>query len=444
VLKTFVKGGVHPPENKLTAHNSIQTLSLPPIAVIPVTQHLGAPAKVVVEKGAEVKAGQIIARAEGFVSSNVHSSVSGKVIRIEEVIDVSGFRKPVVVIEVAGDKWMDSIIREDVLDKEIRFTGEEIIRKIADAGIVGMGGATFPTQVKLTVPRGKKVDCVVINGVECEPFLTADHRLMVEKAEEILVGIQLIKKALNVSQAYIGIENNKSDALELLRRLSASYKGIQVHALKIKYPQGGEKQLIKAILNREVPSGGLPVDVHVVVFNVGTAFAVYEAVQKNKPLVERIVTVTGKSLKQPSNFRVRIGTPVSLLIQAAGGLPENTGKIISGGPMMGKAISHPDVPVVKGSSGIVVFPMAESLRKAMQPCVRCARCVSVCPMGLEPYLLMPLAMQKNFERLEAEHVMDCMECGSCSYICPSGRTLLDHIRLAKSSVGKIIRTRKIQ
>jgi len=444
VLKTFVKGGVHPPENKLSAHNSIQTLSLPATAVIPITQHLGAPAKVVVEKGDEVKVGQLIARAEGFVSSNVHSSVSGKVSRIDEVTDVSGFKKPAVFIDVNGDNWMDSIIREEYFDKEIHLTGEEIIKKISEAGVVGMGGATFPTQVKLTVPRGKKVDCVIINGVECEPYLTADHRLMVEKAREIMVGIQLLKKALNVSQAYFGIENNKTDALALMRNLSASFKGIEIHALKIKYPQGGEKQLIKAILNREVPSGGLPVDVNVVVFNVGTVFAVYEAVQKNKPLFERIVTVTGKSLKQPSNFRVRIGTPFSQLIQAAGGLPENTGKIISGGPMMGKAVTHPDVPVVKGSSGIVVYTMADAGRKVMQPCVRCAKCVTVCPMGLEPYLLMPLSLQKNYERLEAEHVMDCMECGSCSYVCPSGRTLLDYIRLAKSSVGKIIRTRKIQ
>jgi len=244
------------------------------------------------------------------------------------------------------------------------------------------------------------VDCLVINGAECEPYLTSDHRLMLEKGEEIMVGIDLLKIALHVDMAHIGIEENKPNALQLMRQLAASRKGIVVHALQAKYPQGGEKQLIQAILNREVPSGGLPVDVGTITFNVGTTFAVYEAVQKNKPLIERIVTITGKSVKQPANFRVRIGTPVSHLIKASGGLPENTGKIICGGPMMGKALSNADIPVVKGTSGILLISEAEAGRKITQPCVRCAKCVSVCPMGLEPYLLMPLSEQKNYDRLE--------------------------------------------
>lgn len=441
MFKTFPRGGIHPPENKLSAHTSIQALSLPVAVVIPVTQHLGAPSRPTVKKGEEVKAGQLIATGEGFISSNVHSSVSGIVTRIDEVTDFSGYRKQAVFIEVSGDAWADSIIREEYLEKEIKLSGEEIIRKIADSGIVGMGGAAFPTQVKLTIPRGKKADCVVINGVECEPYLTADHRLMLEKGEEILVGIELLKKALNVDIAHIGIENNKPDSIRLMEKLASSYKGIEVHALRVKYPQGGEKQLIKAVLKREVPSGGLPIDIGVVAFNVGTVFAVYEAVQKNKPLFERIVTITGKSVRQPANYRVRIGTPVSAIIHASGGLPEDTGKIICGGPMMGKALSSLEVPIVKGSSGFLIVPSEESVRQKMQPCIRCAKCISVCPMGLEPYLMMPLTEQKNYDRLEIEHIMDCIECGSCSYICPADRPLLDYIRLGKSNVGKIIRSR---
>jgi electron transport complex protein RnfC len=403
---------------------------------------MGAPAKVIVNKGDEVKTGQIIARGEGFLSGNIHSSVSGKVSRIEEVQDVSGYRRQAVFIDVAGDEWVEGINLDTKLDHEIRYEGAEILKRITEAGIVGMGGATFPTHVKLTVPRGKKAECIVINGVECEPYLTSDHALMLEKGEEIIVGIQLLKKALQVNKAYIGIENNKPDAIEKIRDLASAWDGIEVFALQVKYPQGGEKQLIKAITGREVPSGGLPVDVGVVAFNVGTVFAVYEAVQKNKPLIDRIVTVTGKAVKNPSNFKVRIGTSISVLIEAAGGLPENAGKVISGGPMMGKALPNIDVPVVKGTSGILILAEEESTRYKTQPCIRCAKCVTICPMGLEPYLLMTLSERSLFDRLETDHVMDCIECGSCSYICPASRPLLDFIRLGKSSVGKIIRTRK--
>jgi electron transport complex protein RnfC len=442
VLKTFKKGGVHPPENKFSAHNGIRHFPLPGSVAILLSQHLGAPAKIIVNKGDAVKTGQLIARGEGFVSSNVHASVSGIISKIDDVTDISGYRRQAIFIDVAGDEWMETIIRDHTLDRDFQYSGEEIIRKISEAGIVGLGGATFPTHVKLTVPRGKKADCLIINGVECEPYLTSDHSLMLEKGEEIIVGIQLLKKALNVSIAHVGIENNKPDAIQLIRELASYYDGIEVHALQVKYPQGGEKQLIKAITGREVPSGGLPVDVGAVAFNVGTVFAVYEAVQKNKPLFERIVTITGKTIKQPANFRVRIGTPISAIIEAAGGLPEDTGKIISGGPMMGKAINNPEVPVMKGTSGVLLFATGESSRRNMLPCIRCAKCVSVCPMGLEPYLLMPLMQNNNFDRLEAEHVMDCIECGSCSYTCPADRPLLDYIRLGKSNVGKIIRTRK--
>ena len=439
---TFTRGGIHPPEHKLSSDCRIHDLRIPASVIIPLGQHLGAPAKPVVNKGDAVKTGQLIAKGEGFVSSNVHASVSGKVVKIEEAADVSGYKKAAVFIETAGDEWIETIDRNPALNTTISLSGQEIIGRIGEMGIVGLGGATFPSQVKLSVPRGKKAEYLIINGVECEPYLTSDHALMIEKGEEIMVGVQILKKALNVEKVIIGIEDNKPDAIRNLSIIAKKYPGTTVAGLKVKYPQGGEKQLIQALIKREVPSGGLPVDVGAVAFNVGTAFAVYEAIQKNKPLFERIVTITGKSLKKPSNLRVRIGTPVSALIEAAGGLPEDTGKIISGGPMMGKAIASLEVPVVKGSSGILLISEDESKRGKIEPCIRCSKCVSVCPMGLEPYLLMPLAQKGMFDRLEEEKVMDCMECGSCSYTCPACRPLLDYIRLGKAQVGKIIRSRK--
>jgi electron transport complex protein RnfC len=442
VLKTFSKGGVHPPENKLSASSGIETLPPPQNAAIPLSQHLGIPAKPVVNKGDTVKVGQIIAKGDGFVSSNIHSSVSGKVLKIDNEIDTSGYKRPCIVIEVSDDDWLETIDKSGELISDVKAGPEAIISIIQEAGIVGLGGATFPSHVKLSVPRGKTVDYLIVNGVECEPFLTADHVLMLEKGEEIMVGIQILKKALKAKKALIGIENNKADAIRHLTNLSEKYEGIEVCALKVKYPQGGEKQLIKALINREVPSGGLPVDVGTVAFNVGTVFAVYEAVQKNKPLFERIVTVTGKSVHKPSNFMVRIGTPVSALIDATGGMPEDTGKIISGGPMMGKAIGDVSVPVVKGSSGILLIPDDDSKRRKIQPCIRCGKCITVCPMGLEPYLLMPFSQKSMFGKLEDNKILDCIECGSCSYICPADRPLLDYIRLGKTSVSKIIRTRK--
>ncbi len=442
MLKTFSKGGVHPPENKLSATSVIQDLPPPKSATIPLSQHLGVPAKPAVNKGDTVRTGQIIARGDGFVSSNIHSSVSGKVLKIDDQPDSTGYKRPCIVIAVSGDEWVETIDRSAELAKEINSDPETIISKIQEAGIVGLGGATFPSHVKLSVPRGKKAEYLIVNGVECEPYLTADHALMLEKGEEIMVGTQILKKALKVKKAFIGIENNKQDAVSHLTDLAKNFEGIEVCALKVKYPQGGEKQLIKALLNREVPSGGLPVDVGAVAFNVGTVFAAYEAVQKNKPLFERVVTITGKSVKKPSNFRTRIGTPLSDLIEAAGGMPGETGKILLGGPMMGKAMADVSVPVVKGSSGILLMPGIESARRKIQPCIRCAKCITVCPMGLEPYLLMPLSEKSMFDRLEENKVLDCIECGSCSYTCPANRPLLDYIRLGKANVNKIIRSRK--
>ena len=440
-MKTFKLGGVHPEENKLSAGAAIEILPLPEKVFIPVSQSLGAPSKLIVEKGAIVKTGQLIAKGEAFISANVHSSVSGKVSRIEEVTDTSGYRRTAVVIDVEGDEWDEQIDCSKEVKAVITHSREEIVRKISEMGVVGLGGATFPSHVKLMVPEGKKAENLLINGVECEPYLTSDHRLMLERSREMLIGIQILMKGLDVKKAYIGIEKNKPDAIDHLEKLVAEYPGIEVVPLKVKYPQGGEKQLIKAITGREVPSGKLPIEVGCVVNNVGTALAVYEAVQKNKPLVERVVTVTGKSLEKPSNLLVRIGTPVSKLIEFAGGLPADTGKVINGGPMMGKALTSLEVPVVKGTSGILIMPEKESRRMPVVNCIRCARCISVCPMGLEPVLLAQLSENQMFETAEKERILDCIECGSCHFTCPAGRPLLDYLRLGKNKVGIIIRNR---
>ena len=442
MLKTFRKGGVHPSENKLSANARIEVLPVPSSVFIPVGQHIGAPGTPVVKRGDEVKAGQLIAKSSSFVSTNIHSPVSGVVKRVDFQADSSGYPKQGILIDVKGDEWLETIDRTDELKKEFELDGQTIISKIQDAGIVGMGGATFPTHVKLIPPKGMKANVLLINGVECEPYLTSDHRLMLEKPDEILVGTKLLMKALNVEKAVIGIENNKPDAMQVLTEKAKTFSGITVVALKVKYPQGGEKQLIEAVTGKEVPSGGLPIAVGVVVSNVGTAFAVYEAIQKNKPLIERVVTITGKAVKKPSNFLVRIGTPVSALIEAAGGMPESTGKIISGGPMMGRAVATAEVPVTKGTSGILLMKEEESKRKEQIACIRCSRCVAACPMGLEPYLLMTLSEKHIFDRAEENRIMDCIECGSCSYTCPSNRQLLDYIRFGKGKVGQIIRTQK--
>lgn len=440
-MKTFPKGGVHPPENKLAATSPIQVLPLPQTVVIPVAQHIGAPSTPVVKKNDVVKTGQLIAQSSGFVSTNIHSSVSGKVSKVDLFMDASGYRKMAIAIDVEGDEWVDSIDRSDELVREISLEPKEIVNKVLEMGVVGLGGATFPSHVKLSVPQGKKASALIINGVECEPYLTSDHRLMLEKGEEIMVGTRILMRALEVEIAFIGIEKNKPDAIVTMQELTASYPDIRVIPLEVKYPQGGEKQLIKAVANREVPSGGLPIDVGAVVHNVGTALAVYEAVQKNKPLIDRVVTVTGKSVRQPGNYLTRIGTPIADLVEASGGLPEDTGKIINGGPMMGKAIASLDIPVTKGTSGITILPEQESHRKSVMNCIRCGKCTQVCPMGLEPYLLMTLSHLAKWDEEEANRVMDCIECGSCSYTCPSNRPLLDYIRLGKSNVSQIIRAR---
>lgn len=443
-MKTFRIGGVHPKENKLSAGQKIQVVPLPKQAIIPLSQHLGAPAVPVVEKGAEVKVGQLIAQAGGFVSANVHSPVSGKVAKIDTAIDAWGMKMPAIFIDVEGDEWLPEIDRSEKLLTSCTYTPEEIVKKIADAGIVGLGGACFPTQVKLTPPPGKVAEVLIVNAVECEPYLTCDHQLMLEHTEEIVIGVTILMKALKIQRAIIGIESNKPDAIELMQKTVSRQMGIEVQPLKLKYPQGGEKQLIDACIGRQVPSGALPIEVGAVVQNVATVYAVYQAVQKNRPLIDRVITVTGKSVNKPGNFQVRFGTPLNDVIAMAGGIPENTGKIIAGGPMMGRAMSSTDMPANKRISGVLIMQESESTRPEPQNCIRCAKCVSVCPMGLEPYLLARLAGKNMWDEMEKHNVMDCIECGCCLFTCPSNRPLLDYIRMGKNKVGGIIRARNMK
>ena len=443
-MKTFKIGGIHPEECKLSAGVAIEKMPLPTQVAIPVAQHIGAPATVVVAKGDKVKVGTLIAQASGFVSANVHSSVSGVVAKVDNELDAFGNRRQVVVIDVEGDEWEETIDLKGDFKRTFNLTSEEIIEKIKNAGIVGLGGATFPTHVKLMPPPGKVAEVLIINAVECEPYLTSDHALMLEYADEILIGVQLLMRAAKVNRAIIGIENNKKDAIALLQEKVSKLIGIEVCPLKMKYPQGSEKQLIDALIGRQVPSGALPIEVGAIVQNVGTAFSVYEAIVKNKPLVDRIVTVTGKSLATPKNVLARIGTPMSALIAYAGGMPDDTFKIIAGGPMMGRAIVNVEAPIQKGSSGVLLMSERESVRVEMDNCIRCGKCVSVCCMGLQPYLLMSLVEKKMWQEAEQEAVYDCLECGSCSFTCPAHRPLLDYVRYGKATVMKIMRERSVK
>ena len=443
-MKTFKIGGIHPEECKLSAGVAIEKMPLPTQVAIPVAQHIGAPATVVVAKGDKVKVGTLIAQASGFVSANVHSSVSGVVAKVDNELDAFGNRRQVVVIDVEGDEWEETIDLKGDFKRTFNLTSEEIIERIKNAGIVGLGGATFPTHVKLMPPPGKVAEVLIINAVECEPYLTSDHALMLEYADEILIGVQLLMRAAKVNRAIIGIENNKNDVIALLQEKVSKLIGIEVCPLKMKYPQGSEKQLIDALIGRQVPSGALPIEVGAIVQNVGTAFAVYEAIVKNKPLVDRIVTVTGKSLATPKNVLARIGTPMSALIAYAGGMPDDTFKIIAGGPMMGRAIVNVEAPIQKGSSGVLLMSERESVRVEMDNCIRCGKCVSVCCMGLQPYLLMSLVEKKMWQEAEQEAVYDCLECGSCSFTCPAHRPLLDYVRYGKATVMKIMRERSVK
>ena len=436
-------GGTHPHEGvngkAVNSGNAIRELPAPARVVIPLSQHIGAPCKPIVQKGDLVLAGQKIGEAGGFVSAPVHSSVSGKVVGIEPVELANGSTVSAVVIE---NDFQNNWVELHPAEHPETLTAQELQTIVREAGIVGMGGATFPTHVKLSVPPGKKAEFLIINGVECEPYLTSDHRTMLEKGEELMVGTTILMRALGVKQAQIGIENNKPDAIAHLRRLAQGYKGIEVVPLKVKYPQGGEKQLIVAITGREVPPPpALPIDVGAVVCNASTTYAVYQAVQKHKPLIERVVTITGKGVREPKNLLTRMGTPVEALIEAAGGLPADAGKVINGGPMMGRAMVNLASPVTKGCSGITVMSGRDAQRREASQCIKCAKCVAACPMGLEPYYLSKMTQKKGWEEVEAQMITSCIECGCCQASCPSYLPLLDWVRLGKQTVMGIIRAR---
>lgn len=444
-LSTFKIGGIHPEENKLTAEVATQVAPLPTQAVFPLSQHIGAPAKPVVGKGDQVKVGTLLAEAGGFVSAPIYSSVSGTVVKIDTIVDATGYRKPAIFIKVEGDEWEEGIDRSDqleTLDAHPELTPEEIVERVKQAGITGMGGAGFPTHVKLCPPPTAKAECVIINAVECEPYITSDYRLMMEHADEIVVGLQLLMKAAKVERGYIGIEENKPKAIDLLAEKTSGLAGIEVVPLKMKYPQGGEKQLVDAVIGRQVPAPpAIPVNVGAIVQNVGTAFAVYQAVMKWKPLFERYTTVSGKELKNPANFLVRMGTPMNQLIDLCGGMPEGDNKVLAGGPMMGRALMTTEVPICKGTNAVTILSGKDAVRQEAQPCIRCAKCVSACPMGLEPYLLSKLSARQLYDRAEELDITSCISCGSCQFTCPSHRPLLDQIALGKAAVMNIIRAR---
>lgn len=441
MLKTFHIGGVHPNDNKITADAPIEVFPILDKVYISMAQHLGAPATPVVAKGDKVKVGDVIGEPAGFISGYVHASVSGTVTAVEPMKDLAGKLVMHVVIAVEGDEWRPEIDRSSDIVRDIKLSKEEILDKIKLSGIVGLGGATFPTHVKLSPPPGKKAEFLILNGAECEPYVTADDRIMREQSEQIFIGGKIMLKALGIESGFVGIEENKKAAIAQMKETGKKYPELEVIILKKKYPQGGEKQLIEAITGRRVPSLGLPIDVGVVVQNVGTALAVYEAIQKNKPLVESVVTVTGQCISQQRNLSLRVGTSFSQILDAIGGIPKDAAKFISGGPMMGKAVSNIDASVLKGTSAFLMLTEEQTKRKEEVNCVRCAKCIEACPMGLEPWLLNKLSRAKRYDDLEKEKIYDCIECGCCLYTCPSNIPLLDIIRISKAEVTRIMRSR---
>lgn len=428
--KSF-RGGAHPPEEKhWTEQEAIQELPLPEIVVIPLHQHIGAPAEPIVQKGDTVLTGQAIGKTDKFVSVPSHASVSGVVTAVESRPHPMGTNLLSVVIESdAKDTWTKSVKSDPVF---MELSTEEMKKRIQEAGIAGMGGAAFPSHVKLSPPPEKPIEIALLNGVECEPFLTADHRLMLEKTDEILQGFQIIMKILEVNQGIIGIEKNKSDAIQLMKDKTVSYNNMTILPLHVKYPQGAEKQLIKAATGRKVPAGGLPMDIGCLVHNVGTALAIFEAVSSHKPLIERIVTVTGSGIESPKNLLVRIGTPFQNLIDFCGGSTQSAAKLINGGPMMGISQLSGDVPVIKGTSGILVLDEKMAKLDLERPCIACARCVDVCPMKLVPSQITTFVEYQKIDDAYRMGVLDCIECGTCSFICPAKRNLIHYIKLGKA------------
>ncbi|MBS4537187.1 electron transport complex subunit RsxC [Clostridium sp. D2Q-11] len=426
------KGGIHPPHfKKATEKLAVEKAQEPKIVFIPMHQHIGAPCDPVVKVGDKVKIGQKIGEAKAFVSAPIHSSVSGTVKKIQQLDTPTG-KAVTIVIESDGLNE----IHESVAPKgDIKnLSKEEIVSIIKEAGITGMGGAGFPTHVKLSPPPEKKIDTVILNGAECEPYLTADHRLMLEQPDMIIKGLKAIMKAVDVKKGYIGIENNKPDAIEIMIKAAYKEPEIEIVPLETKYPQGDEKRLIYAATNREVPAGGLPMDVGVVVNNVGTAHAIANAIETGMPLVERIATITGSGIKNPKNLLIKVGTPFNEIIDQCGGFKDNPGKIIMGGPMMGLAQFSTEVPAIKGTSGILVLDEKDAKIPDPDPCIRCAKCVDICPVNLQPLFISKLSLKKMYDEAESYNPLSCIECGSCSFICPSKRPLLQSIRVAKKEI----------
>jgi electron transport complex protein RnfC len=438
-MKLFsFRGGVHPPDYKdFSKGMEIETLPPPKAVTVPLAQHLGVPATAIVAKGDTVLAGQKIGECRGFVSAAVHSPVAGTVKKVDMVPHLSGTMVPGIEIEAGEEEtWAPEM-------KPVESIGKDsIIKAVQEAGIVGMGGATFPSHVKLQPPEDKKIELLILNAAECEPFLTCDYRLMLEEPERIIRGAELLIKALDVNTCIIGVEDNKPDAIEKLQSLVGGTEGIAVQSLKTHYPQGGEKQLIYALTKREVPSGGLPMDVGCVVHNVGTACAVADAVDKGLPLIERIVTVSGDAVQKPGNFKVRVGTPIRTVLEAAGFNEDECAKIVLGGPMTGFAVSNLAIPVTKGTSGILAFTQKWVDERATEACLRCGRCLEVCPAGLNPTILESVAMAKNTKLLQEYHAMDCIECGCCAYNCPSRRVLVHAIRYGKAQLAELRKAKK--
>lgn len=442
-MKTFKMGGVHPEENKISTNAAIEQMPLPKQVAVLMNQHLGAPATPIVAKGDKVKVGQLIAEAQAFMCANIHSPVSGTVNKIDICKDMVGLPKTAIYIDVEGDEWMETIDRTPDIKRDCSLEPKEIVAKLKEMGIVGLGGATFPAHIKYSVPEGKKAEYLIINAAECEPYLTSDHRVMMEHAEEICIGVSILRKALGVPNAYIGIESNKPEPIRVMSEMAKNFEGIIVEPLVVKYPQGAEKQLINSITGRKVPSGKLPIDVGCVVSNIGTTFAVYEAIQKNKPLIENILTVTGKKLPSQHNYQCRIGITYNDIIKhALGELPSNTGKVISGGTMMGKAISNLDAPTTKGASSVLVMDESESRRRPESNCIRCGKCMNACPMGLEPYLFSALVKNNRIEEAQSHNILDCIECGCCFFSCPANKPLTDEIRLGKAKVRAMMAAKK--
>jgi len=440
---TFSIGGVHPHDSKISRECAIEKLPLAPTVYIQLSQHIGAPAKPVVAVGDKVKVGQVIAEPGGFVSAFIHSSVSGTVKSIAPRADLAGNPQMCIEIAVEGDDWADGIDTSDTLITDIPEDNKAIIEKIRLGGVVGLGGATFPTHVKLSPPPGSKCDRVIINGCECEPYLTSDFRTLLEKGEQVVVGAAILRQVMGNVPCTIAIEENKPEAIAHINEVigKLGYKGIDVMSMKMRYPQGGEKQLIDAVMHRQVGSGALPISVGAVVQNVATALAVYDAVQKNKPIVDNSVTVTGECFPRQANLLVRVGTPLRYIIDYLGGVPENAVKVISGGPMMGRAVANLDAATLKGTGALLFLTAEQTLRAPETNCIRCGKCADACPMGLEPFLLNRLAKADKLEDLEKNAVQDCIECGCCLYSCPAHIPLLDNIRMAKGAVLGAIRAR---